>query len=185
MMKWHLHVTVQPHWSWTLSDVASALRRDIERHEMRPLVITNHFPHAPERSYRELIPSKEIEAPDESDASRMIFHMGVLLNNAGWRVRRLKIEGDARHEPVRQRAMYYECHVRILPEHVPLAREMGLAISTTERSTFATSRHDVYGLVEQRVRDLRCAMTDPPRTEIEAAVLDTNPALDSDWITQR
>ncbi len=36
-MRWHLHVTVKPHWSWTLSDVASALRRDIERHGMHPV----------------------------------------------------------------------------------------------------------------------------------------------------
>lgn len=116
--RWHLHVTVRPHWSWSLRDVAGALEREIERHDIKPVVVTNHLRDG--RSYRELIPTKHFEG-SEADASRELFMMGMLLNNAGWRVRRLKIEGDARIVP-NGRALYYEAHVKSPRVDVPLPR---------------------------------------------------------------
>jgi hypothetical protein len=102
--------------------------------------------------------------------------MGVLLNNAGWRVKRLKIEGDAR-AVTPGRAVYYECHLRNLPGDIPLAR------STTPRSTFHTCRCPSYielmgelriHLPEEVCRDAR----------IEACTFDTAPELDTDWIRE-
>ncbi len=175
-MKWHLHVTVQPHWSWTLSDVTSALKRDIERHEMKPLVITNHFRDPARPSYKELIPSKVVEADDEATASRMIFHMGVLLNNAGWRVKRLKIEGDARSPSVQRRAMYFECHLK--NPQIPLEAPKS---TSAKDNVFYTVRRDTLLDVQLAIAFWSDVDTYP---EIEAAVLDTNPALDADWINQ-
>lgn len=169
---WHLHVTVRPHWSWTLTDVASALRRDIERHGIRPVVVTNHFRDG-RPSYKELIPTLHVEG-DEAHASREIFRMGVLLNNAGWRVKRLKIEGDARMIPY-GRALYYEAHIK---SYVP----MKLPFSTNAKGeSIYTARHadllDLHMMLDELLQptDLR---------RIEATVLDTNPAMDHDWINQ-
>lgn len=175
-MKWHLHITVKPHWSWVLTDVASALQRDVERHGVHPVVITNHFHDSTRPPYRELIPSMHLDAPTESDASREIFKLGVLLNNAGWRVKRLKIEGNPEHDAVRHRALYFETHLKN-PPFLPAPR------STNARGdVFYTIRRqymsDIHDFIEQAIP----AYTDD--YHVEAAVLDTNPAMDNDWINQ-
>lgn len=181
-MNWHLHVTVQPHWSWTLSDVASALARDVERHGVKPVVITNHFRDPLRQPYKELIPTQHFEG-DEATATRRIFNLGVLLNNAGWRVRRLKIEGDPRDPDVARRAIYFETHLKN-PQHVgPLAAPR----STNARGdTFFTIRRSlachIYEEIERWNDVYRYGLD--PRPHVEAAVLDTNPALDADWINE-
>jgi hypothetical protein len=180
MMKWHLHITVKPHWNWTFVDVHEALKRDVERHGVKPLVITNH-PRGGLQPYKELIPSKEVEG-DEASASREIFRLGVLLNNAGWRITRLKIEGDPREGSVRNRALYFETHLKNAPLPLKLA-----PISTTAKgNTFHTLRAprytDIY-LQMIRWQDEWPYMKDF-KYEIEACVLDTNPDLDKEWISQ-
>jgi hypothetical protein len=171
---WHLHVTVKPHWTWTLRDVTEALRRDIERYDIKPVVITNHFRDPARKPYRELIPTKHFQG-SETEAHREIFHMGVLLNNAGWRVKRLKIEGDPR-VVTPGRAIYYECHLRNVQwiDHL-------LPKSTTARSTFHTGRRQSTIALRELVLPLL------PRElhddiHYEACVYDTAPELDADWI---
>lgn len=171
---WHLHVTVQPHWTWTLRDVTDALRRDIERHDIKPVVITNHFRDPARKPYRELIPTRHFQG-SETDASREIFRMGVLLNNAGWRVRRLKIEGDPR-VVTPGRALYYECHLRNLP-----SLDISLPRSTTPRSTFHTARRQsMISLREFVLPNIPSEIHDDVRYEV--CVHDTAPELDADWI---
>jgi hypothetical protein len=176
---WHLHVTVLPHWSWSLSDVASALRRDVERHGVRPIVVTNHFRDPARSPYKELIPTKHFRG-SEADASREIFRMGVLLNNAGWRVKRLKIEGDARSMRIPEgRALYYEAHVK------NPSVDLGFPRSTNAKG-------DVIQTIRKHVmRDVRDSALNAyadrgvcPLLRIEAAVLDTNPQLDEEWINE-
>jgi hypothetical protein len=180
-MNWHLHVTVEPHPSWSYVDVVDALRRDVERHQIRPLVIRNHF-RDNRPSYRELIPTKHHDG-DEASASREIFHMGVLLNNAGWRVRRLKVEGNPGEGSNERRALYHECHVK-----VPIGTNTRLPISTTAKNTFATIRRhaidDVYCEVTDLAHDVYAATQQPVKIEIEAIVLDTAPEMDEEWISQ-
>lgn len=180
-MKWHLHVTVQPHWSWTLSDVASALQRDVERHGIKPVVITNHFRDSTRLPYRELIPTKHAEG-DEADASRQIFHMGVLLNNAGWRVKRLKIEGSPLDTSVARRALYFETHLKnpltILP--APMSTNANGDKFYTVRRKYATDLDDEI----MSWHDSGIAESCYSRPIVEAAILDTNPAMDADWINQ-
>ncbi len=182
---WHLHVTVQPHWSWSLKDVSSALQRDIDRHGIRPLVVTNHFRDG-RQSYRELIPTKHVRGT-EAEASREIFKMGILLNNAGWRVKRLKIEGDPSH--IREgRALYYETHFKI-PVGENHATYMGrvLPMSTNVKNDIiCTLRRNVLldvQLATDQFFEYR-NMRDTVKPRIEAAVLDTAPELDHDWINQ-
>lgn len=171
---WHLHVTVQPHWSWTLTDVASALQRDIERHGVKPVVVTNHFRDG--RSYKELIPTKHVVGT-ESEAARTLFNLGILLNNAGWRVRRLKIEGDARRVPP-GRALYYEAHVKasrithVLPRST---NAKGEDIFTVRDVDLMTVRQTLNGWWPDGAISHR----------IEAAVLDTRPEMDEEWINER
>lgn len=179
---WHLHVTVQPHWSWSLTDVASALQRDIERHDIKPVVVTNHFHNTPERSYRELIPTKNFKGT-EAGASREIFRMGILLNNAGWRVKRLKIEGNPAN--IREgRALYYECHLKntgLSPLAAPCSTNVkGDHIHTVRRETIL----DVEDVVYRLLIDMGHPHLPLPPLRIEAAVLDTNPDLDKEWINQ-
>lgn len=178
---WHLHVTVLPHWSWTLTDVASALRRDVERHGVRPIVITNHFRNANRAPYKELIPTKHFRG-SEADASREIFRMGVLLNNAGWRVKRLKIEGDP--SKIREgRPLYYEAHVKV-PGGAPLP---DLPYSTNAKGEhICTARFTNYTETWNRVVFAHMHMKlDTLPIRIEAAVLDTNPQLDEEWINEQ
>ncbi len=167
---WHLHVTVQPHWSWSLKDVSSALQRDIDRHGIRPIVVTNVFHADPARNYKELIPTKNFKGT-EAEASREIFKMGILLNNAGWRVKRLKIEGNP--SIIREgRALYYETHLKdVAHDKFPISTNAkGQRIATYRRATLDEVRLVADGY--------------PPPTRIEAAVLDTAPELDHDWINQ-
>ncbi len=178
---WHLHVTVKPPREWGFADISRALECDMVRLGMRPVVVTNVFVKTPERNYKELIPTKHVRG-SEAEASREIFRMGTLLNNAGWRVKRLKIEGDAR-KVISGRALYYEAHVKN-PSH-PDAR--------VPRSTNAkgdeiyTIRHHAMGHVYEHALRLQ-GHNDPWRApinvRIEAAVLDTAPELDHDWINQ-
>lgn len=172
---WHLHVTVRPHWSWTLKDVASALQRDVERHGVRPIVVTNHFRTPGRPPYKELIPTKHFRGT-ETDASREIFKIGVLLNNSGWRVRRLKIEGDARTVP-HGRALYYEAHVRdrAASGHLPWSVNAKGEVIYTARRTYL---FDLNNLLDRTI-----PITAARR--IEAAVLDTRPELDEEWINER
>jgi hypothetical protein len=182
MSHWHLHITVKPHWNWTFVDVTEALKRDVERHSVKPLVITNHFHDGVRESYKELIPSKTVEG-DEASASREIFRLGVLLNNAGWRIQRLKIEGDPREESsVASRALYFETHLKNAP--LPLR---AAPISTTAKgNTFHTVRAPRLTDILTRLwswedewphmKGFKC--------EMEACVLDTNPQLDDEWMNQ-
>lgn len=179
-MHFHLHITVQPHWSWTHADLADALTQDVARHGVKPLVITNHFRDG-RKPYKELIPSKVYEADSESDASREIFRLGVLLNNSGWRVKRLKIEGDPRHPAIAARALYYETHLKNVLATPDLPRS-----STAKGNVFHTVRWSTRQMQDvglpSVLRDVLPCLRGPP--EIEAAVLDTNPQLDHDWINQ-
>ncbi len=174
---WHLHVTVEPHENWGHADVAEALRRDVERHGVRPLVITNWLCRG-ERSYRELIPTKHHEG-DEASASREIFHLGVMLNNAGWRVRRLKIEGEPTPDNAR-RAIYFETHLRDAP--LP---KTAAPYSTSLKHGYHTIRRSTYEAVRDCAMDLMITagrMSLP--LEIEAVVMDTAPEMDDEWINQ-
>lgn len=177
--RWHLHVTVRPQRSWSHADVVAALTQDIERYGIKPVVVTNHMRDG--TSYRELIPTKHWVG-DEASASRELFRMGVLLNNSGWRVRRLKIEGDATRV-LAGRALYYEAHVKDPPcpdDRVPR--------STNSRGqSIYTVRHPAMGAVYEGA--LRLYGLDPyddhaPPIKIEAAVLDTRPELDDEWMGQ-
>jgi hypothetical protein len=177
---WHLHLTVVPHWSWNLRDVSSALKREIERYQVRPVVVTNVFHDDPSRNYKELIPTKHFRGT-EAEASREIFQLGLLLNNAGWRVRRMKIEGDPSRLPV-GRALYHEVHLKnpslgiVMPTSINAA---GDRIITIRRPT----ADDIHNFISDMVdRMLLYGHPLPPR--IEATVLDTNPELDHDWINQ-
>lgn len=178
---WHLHVTVKPHWSWSLTDVASALQRDIERHDIKPVVITNHFHDGSRSSYRELIPTKHVKGT-EADASREIFRMGILLNNAGWRVKRLKIEGRASQVTI-GRALYCEVHIKnsILPSSAaPCSTNVkGDHIHTIRRATAEDVEMELY-----HWRDTYNGVFADIPIRIEAAVLDTNPDMDKEWINQ-
>jgi len=183
---WHLHITVQPHWSWNVKDVASALQREIERFGAKPVVITNVF-RDERRNYKELIPTKHVRGT-EAEASREIFQMGVLLNNAGWRVRRLKIEGDPAH--IKEgRALYYESHLKNPALGVRASLGLRAPTSTNAKGDhIVTVRRPTYeSVVETMVgwRDAGLVDADTVRdARIEAAVLDTNPALDADWINE-
>lgn len=193
-MNWHLHVTVSPNRNWHIADISSALAVDIRTHNIKPVVLTNVFDDH-RRNYKELIPTKHFSG-SEAEATRELFHMGVLLNNSGWRVRRLKIEGDPSHRLqqtsveggalVRQRAIYYECHVKISPGLVLVARNLHMAISTTAKNTFATVRHPTMGYVYSKASELIATAFQYDglvrHMEIEAAVLDTAPELDDDWL---
>ena len=180
-MRWHLHVTVTPHKSWSSVDVTRALEVDIRRHGIKPLVITNHLwspPPGCADSYRELIPTKEIDTEDEAEAAREIFKMGVLMNNSGWRVQRLKIEGDPRDARVAARALYFETHLKNAPLPLRCA-----PLSTTAKNTFHTLRRRTRDELLLAVNNIT-AMYGPIPFEVEAAVLDTNPALDDAWLNQ-
>lgn len=177
-MHFHLHITVAPHRSWTHADLAEALACDVARYNFRPLVITNHFRDG-RRPYKELIPTRVVDVACESDASREIFKMGTLLNNSGWRVKRLKIEGDPRHPAIANRAIYFETHLKNWsletvdhPSIGPLPRS-----TTAKGNVFHTMRRANYAHIQTALLGL-------PDYELEAAVLDTAPQLDHEWINQ-
>jgi len=175
-MRWHLHVTVQPHWSWTLTDVASALARDVERHDVHPVVITNHFRDPARPPYREMIPTAHHEG-DEASAARRIFSLGVLLNNAGWRVKRLKIEGDPTNEDVARRALYFETHIKCQQAPAPLSTNARGDRIFTVRRQYITDVDDEIA----HWRDM-CVVDPFIQYKVEAAVLDTNPGMDEEWL---
>lgn len=178
-MNWHLHVTVSPHKNWTHANVVEALSCDLVRLHARPLVITNHFHIDPTRNYKELIPTKHFEG-DEAAASREIFHMGVVLNNSGWRVRRLKIEGDARDANNHRRAIYFETHIKNASILLPFP-----CSSSLKGNVFHTVRCGTTSAIRDRVLNAYADTSDVcPLLEMEAAVLDTAPELDHDWINQ-
>lgn len=177
---WHLHITVKPPREWGFADISRALECDIARLKIKPVVVTNHFRDA-RPPYKELIPTKHFKG-SEAEATRELFRLGTLLNNSGWRIRRLKIEGDAR-VVTPGRALYYEAHVKN-PSH-PDAR--------VPRSTNAkgddiyTLRHPAMGNVYENALRLH-GYNDPWRApinvRIEACVLDTAPERDNEWMNQ-
>lgn len=195
--QWHLHVTVKPHANWTLHDVASALERDVIHHGMKPVVITNHFRDPRRMPYKEIIPTKHFSGT-EAEATRELFNMGVTLNNRGWRVKRLKIEGNPELPEVcelpksgaayaiRQRALYYETHIKIDDWEVPMAVKHGFAISSTGNTArmIATYRHPALGNVYEHGVHLMGAFDRDEVVHVEAAVLDTAPELDEEWLRQ-
>lgn len=177
---WHLHVTVKPPHQWSFTDITRALECDMVRMGARPVVVTNHFaPRHNRPPYKELIPTKHFKG-SESNASREIFKMGVLLNNSGWRVKRLKIEGDARSMRIPEgRALYYETHIKGAPiDGAPRSTNAkGQAILTVRRGTLRDVRDACLNLFADTGHEC-------PVLRIEAIVLDTAPELDHDWINQ-
>lgn len=172
---WHLHVTVKPPKEWRLVDVQRALEQDITRIGMKPIVVTNHFRDG-RAPYKELIPTKHVRG-SEADAAREIFHMGVQLNNSGWRVKRLKIEGDASKASVANRAIYYETHLKSLTPDSPLVVKERLPLSTNAKGD------RIYTMRRYVLAQIQIALLGMDyRTE--AAVLDTAPELDSEWMNQ-
>ncbi len=181
---WHLHVTVAPHKSWNRVDFTRALVHDAQKHSFRPVVVTNVIPAQPahgrpERFYRELIPTRHVRGT-EAEATREIFQMGVLLNNAGWRVRRLKIEGSASRVPA-GRALYYETHLKNLnplPKFVPMStNQRGDMIHTLRKHTMDDMEIALDSVFVDFIGNL-----DQRPTKIEACVLDTAPELDDEWM---
>lgn len=194
--EWHLHVTVEPHWTWTYVDVQKALQREIERSGMKIVVATNYttvrtLDKTIVNKRKELIHTKH-HAGDEASANREIFKMGVVLNNAGWRVRRLKVEGDPRSPDVARRAMYFEAHLKIDERHVHVAQGMGFGISSTLKTPhYATIRsrtHDDVSLLFLDFVQECCRRTGEPcapALQIEAITFDSNTAMDEDWLVMQ
>lgn len=170
---WHLHVTVTPPPTWSFADVQTALMIDLTRANMRPVVVTNHYRDPARPPYKELIPTKHHKGT-EASATRELFQMGVLLNNAGWRVRRLKIEGDPR--TVRPgRALYYETHIK---PSIPTRLDLPLSVNVRGERIY-TLRRGTIGLVNSVM--LGIGITCP---RVEAAILDTAPEMDDAWINE-
>jgi hypothetical protein len=175
---WHLHVTVEPAPAWARADVAKALLYDAKKHDFESVVVTNVIPRdprtgRPERTYRELIPTRHLRGT-EAEASAEIFRMGVALNNAGWIVRRLKIEGDARLV-YPGRALYYETHMKNPPRatNLPISRNSrGDVIHTLRRSNKDDIKLALFNIFGD----------DAEYPRMEACVLDTAPELDDEWM---
>lgn len=184
---WHLHVTVAPHHNWTSIDLALAIEQDVREQDIKIVAVTNMFRAHSIRdnrrlNYVELIPTKHLEKISEAEATACLFHMAHKLRNHGWRVTRLKLEGNT-NLVAPGRALYHEGHLTILPENVPAAWGLGLAVSTTKKRTIATARHASIGALTSKLGSAQHIAVTPIR--IEAATLDTNPGLDREWLYER
>lgn len=180
---WHLHVTVRPHLRWSLTDTAKAIEQDIIGEGIRLVHVTNVF-REPRRNYVEMIPTQHLKGASEGEATFKLFMMARLLSNRGWRITRLKLEGGA-PRVVRGRALYYEAHAKIQPEHETLAHSLRLPLSRTKDKMIATIRNTYPEDVDQTWNYMHyLGMTLGQPMRIEAAVLDTAPELDNEWINQ-
>jgi hypothetical protein len=184
-MKYRLRVNVEPHRSWVLSDTASALHHDIDRLDAAPVVsilvpCCGVSPIGKNR--RELVVLKYLDG-DDADASRQIFHMGVLLNNSGWRVQRLRVDGDALDAYTAKRAIYSEICIAISEQNAPYARDIGFAISVSNKQIYATSRaQSITDLLLARANLLLRETGEDKPLVVSAIVIDTYPELDKDWM---
>lgn len=169
---WHLHATVVPHWSWSLTDTAGALQRDIAQLGSKLVHVVNLLRDGGKRP--ELIPTQHYEGT-EMEAVRQLFEFSHILQNKGWQVQRLKIEGDPRHVP-HERALYFEAHRKILPHEI--SSYIGRPISVTKNSTMVTLRRKEL----PHLIDLLVSMS-LAATEVEICTLDTNEESDAGWIS--
>lgn len=175
---WHLHVTVSPHRTWTHAHLVDALRIDIIEQPDTKLVRVSNMFHDARPSYVELIPTMNHKGT-EAEATYALFKMAHFLSNKGWRVRRMKIEGDAYKVPV-GRALYYETHITAKLDFEPLIKRLRLPLSVTgSGKRIVTLRHPAMGEIYRRALEINRAPT-----IVEAAVLDTNPDLDKEWLAQ-
>lgn len=172
MSHWHLHATVTPHWSWNLSDTASALSNDIKQLGAKLVHVVNILRDGSKRP--ELIPTQHYEGT-EMQAVSQLFKLGHILENKGWQVQRLKIEGDLRHVDI-GRVIYWESHCRITPEEVPFFN--GRAVSITKKNTLVTIRRRELPHLMETLHSLSLAVTN-----VGACVLDTNEESDAGWIS--
>lgn len=178
---WHLHVTVRPHRTWGITDLARAIEKDMEHLNAKLVRVTNVVPRG--YNYTELIPTRHVKGT-EAAATESLFRMTHLLSNSGWQIKRMKIEGHPA-SVAQGRALYYEAHAKIQPEHVSLAHTLHLPISMSKDKIIATLRYPD----PLRINDMWNIMHDKGMTlgqplRIEAAVLDTNPDLDREWMMQ-
>lgn len=183
-MTHRLRITVTPPRAWTCANMSDAIRRDVERLGAHPEVSTLRIGTG-FHTRRELNAVKIVDG-DEARAGRWLFRMGVVLNNGGWRVARMRIdvEGDT------PRALYHEARVQVSDEGAVLdkARELGFGIRSIKDGVYATLQSPNHAWLYDRAAALHlCAGPDteklePPR--ICAVVHDTAPEMDRDGVMQ-
>ena len=161
---WHLHVTV-------LESDTTVLEGLIRRHGGKVVRITNVMSDS-SRNYDEIIPTCFFRG-SESHATMRLFQVACELEQRGFEIARLKIEGDARAVPT-GRALYYEAHLKNLDEW--RAGRLPLSINARDEKIW-TVRHGDWMTVRNLCDKLRVESA-----RVEACVLDTAPELDDEWL---
>jgi hypothetical protein len=173
-------VTIRPPRAWTFVDVTEALKRDIERLGAHPVVQT--WVGVGTGGRRELLAVRLVDGC-EASAGRWIFQMGVLLNNGGWRVRRLRIDAPLYAEAASRRALYLESRVQVEGEGVAVARRLCFPIASEGGTSWAVLRTPDCVTMSDRLAHLISALGHggyhPALQEVRAVTHDTAPDDDA------